>query len=140
MHIVGDGSLYNKVSELAAGHENIHVYGRKDRKELPELFSKMDMTVVPSLCYENSPTVIFESFAFGVPVLASNSEGIEELIKEGENGVMFKAAQVDSLKEKMKWCAEHKEDIKKMSKKTNLSVKGLSRDEYTWRLEKLYFV
>lgn len=138
LHIVGDGSLYTRVQELAREHEGIKVYGRKDRQELPELFAHMDMTVVPSLCYENSPTVIFESFAFGVPVLASDSEGIEELIQEGENGVMFEAAQAHSLKEKMKWCVEHRNEIQTMSTKTNLSVKGLSREAYIKLLEELY--
>lgn len=140
LHIVGDGSLFDAVKNIADKNTNIIIHGRKDRLELPELFSSMDMTVVPSLCYENSPTVIFESFAFGIPVLASNSEGIEELIREGENGVMFSAGDLDSLKEKMLWCTEHQKEIKEMGKKTKLSVKGLSRDEYIKRLEKLYSV
>lgn len=138
LHIVGDGSLFSGVQLLASHHTNIVVHGRKDRSELPALFAQMDMTVVPSLCYENSPTVIFESFAFGLPVLASNSEGIAELIREGENGVAFAAGEQRSLMEKMKWCVDNRSQIVEMSKKTNLSLQGLSQKEYIGRLVSLY--
>ena len=64
-------------------------------------FAKADITIVPSLCYENSPTVIFESFSYHTPVLASNIEGIAELIKEGENGLTFIAGNEASLLQKL---------------------------------------
>ena len=91
LHIVGSGSICRKFKKVSKGHPRIQVYGRMRRADLPLLFRKMNMVVVPSLCYENSPTVIFESFAFGLPVLASNIEGIAELITEGENGMTFDA-------------------------------------------------
>lgn len=138
LHIVGDGSLFSAVKSVSSHHTNIIVHGRKDREELPKLFEEMDMTIVPSLCYENSPTVIFESFAFGLPVLASESEGIAELIEEGVNGVAFKAGSGQNLEEKIVWCIKHKKEIEDMSKKTNRSLEGLSQSEYIKRLVDLY--
>ncbi len=130
LHIIGGGSVLDKIKKISSGSLKIKIYGRKNRSELPDLFRRMDMTVVPSLCYENSPTVIFESFAFGLPVLASNSEGISELIEEGENGVTFQPCDPDSLKKKIKWCIENQEEIKKMKQKTSRSLRGLSQEEY----------
>jgi glycosyltransferase involved in cell wall biosynthesis len=138
LHIVGSGSAIAEIQKSASGYHNIHIYGRMDRKELPLLFKKMNMIVVPSLCYENSPTVIFESFAFGLPVLASNIEGIAELIQEGENGITFDAGNVRSLQEKMMWCLRHTDEIEQMSKKTTASLAGLSLDEYIEKLTGLY--
>lgn len=138
LHIVGDGSLLGAVREQSRGFGNIHIHGRKDRSELTRVFKNADVTVVPSLCYENSPTVIFESFAFGVPVLASNIEGIAELIREGENGLMFAAGDVESLQEKMRWCAEHREALKQMGEKTAESLVGLEEEEYTKKIIALY--
>jgi glycosyltransferase involved in cell wall biosynthesis len=138
LHIVGDGSQFKKIAELAKADERVHVYGRVDRRSLPELFDKVDVTIVPSLCYENSPTVIFESFAFGVPVIASNIEGVAELIREGENGIMFAAGDADSLRDKMLWASQHRKDLAYMGSQTKTSLTGLSRAHYLERLLALY--
>jgi glycosyltransferase involved in cell wall biosynthesis len=138
LHIVGSGSALREVEELVAGNVRIHVYGRLERPELPRLFSSVDVTVVPSLCYENSPTVIFESLYFGVPVLASRIEGIAELIREGENGLTFESGNLELLTEKMLWCLENAEKLKEMSRKTAQSLVGLSQSEYIQRLFQLY--
>ncbi len=136
LHVVGDGSALGDVKDLAEGGENIVVHGRVGRDELPGLFSKTDITIVPSLCYENSPTVIFESLSFGVPVLASRIEGIAELIEEGENGFTFEAGDNESLGEKLQWCVKNREEVEKMSKK--IPTTGRSEGGYVGKLEKLY--
>jgi glycosyltransferase involved in cell wall biosynthesis len=91
LHIVGAGSSLSELQSLAEQEKRIVFHGKVERAKLPEFFAASDITVVPSLCYENSPTVIFESLSFAVPVLASNIEGIAELIHEGKNGMTFVA-------------------------------------------------
>lgn len=139
LHIVGDGSCFKEVVDMVREDSRVRVYGRMDRKTLPQLFEKIDMAIVPSLCYENSPTVIFESFAFGVPVLASNIEGVAELIKEGENGITFIAGNAESLQEKMQWAVDNQEIVSQMADIARQSVEGLSADEYMENLVRLYF-
>ncbi len=138
LHIVGGGSELEKVKNLSEQDSRIKVYGRVERPDLPGIFAKMDVTVVPSLCYENSPTVIFESFASGVPVLASNIEGIAELIIEGENGLTFAAGNILALTERLAWCSAHKAELIAMRASTQNSIQGLSLEEYIARLEKIY--
>lgn len=134
LHIVGSGSQLEGLKKQAGN--NVRFYGRVDREKLPELFQKMDVTVVPSLCYENSPTVIFESLYFGVPVLASRIEGIAELIREGENGFTFEAGNADSLRDKLQWCVKNREQIKNMS--TKIPTQSRSESEYVEKLLQLY--
>ena len=138
LHIVGSGSIMPEVESLVRGTPQIRIHGRMDRSQIPELFSQTDVTVVPSLCYENSPTVIFESLTCGVPVVASRIEGIAELIQEGENGLTFETEDSASLREKLLWCLEHREQIQHMSTKAVQSVVGLSLREYIERLVVLY--
>ncbi len=130
LHIVGDGSKLDMLKEKAKHQHNIHIHGKVPHDELPKLFSDSDVTIVPSLCYENSPTVIFESFAFGIPVIASNIEGIAELIVEGENGFTFTAGDASALTQKIEWCIDHKAQIATMKQKTSASLVGLSIDSY----------
>lgn len=138
LHVVGGGSELELIKKMAESDSRIIVYGRVERPDLPGIFSRMDVTVVPSLCYENSPTVIFESFASGVPVLASNIEGIAELIRENENGVTFPAGNGTVLAERLYWCFEHRSELMAMRSNTKNSIQGLSLAEYIARLEKIY--
>lgn len=138
LHIVGKGSELDTIKKMAARDARIKVYGKVDRPNLPAIFAQMDVTVVPSLCYENSPTVIFESFAFGVPVLASNIEGIAELIEEGKNGLTFPAGKVKALVERLDWCRTHRAELVNMRTSTQNSIQGLTLAEYIARLEKIY--
>jgi glycosyltransferase involved in cell wall biosynthesis len=116
----------------------VKIYGRVERADLPALFATAHVTVVPSLCYENSPTVIFESFACSVPVIASNIEGIAELIREGENGLTCEAGSVEALTEKMMWAYRHQAELEIMGEHTNKSLVGLGLPEYITRLEQLF--
>ena len=51
-------------------------------------FAKIDLFVLPSLFGEGLPMVILESMAAGVPVVATNVEGVTEAIIDGESGIV----------------------------------------------------
>jgi len=74
---------------------------------VPEVFNRVDAIVVPSVWVENSPLVIHEAMQARVPVLAADTGGMAELIRDGVNGTLFKFRDADSLAEKMRWLAEH---------------------------------
>jgi len=73
------------------------------------LMRQTQCLVVPSLCYENQPTVILEAQQVGLPVIASNIGGIPEMIDEK---FLFKAGDRESLKNKMKWARDNYNNIK----------------------------
>ncbi len=87
--VLGSGSQLESAKQLAKNNPRIHFLGYQPPEKVREYIQQADYTIVPSLCYENSPTVIFESLSAGVPVLASNLGGIPELIRAGENGYLF---------------------------------------------------
>ena len=64
-------------------------------------FTRVDFTIVPSIWYENFPGVLIESFAYGVPVIASNIGGIPEMVVEGKNGLLFDPGNEEDLAEKL---------------------------------------
>lgn len=63
----------------------------------PEFFRQVDVCVVPSLWAEPLSRVLFEAFAHGVPVIASDTGGSAELVKSGETGWLFDIHQADGL-------------------------------------------
>lgn len=87
--------------ELAEGRD-ITFCGEMDRDRIGQAFAAIDCLVMPSLWLENSPIVIQESFAAGVPVIASGQGGMAELIEDGRSGRLFPAGDVEALAEHMK--------------------------------------
>ncbi len=86
LHIAGDGSLVKEVVAWAKQDDRVLYHGFESLENLMKLFAICDAVVIPSLCYENSPTVIYESLLAGVPVIASRLGGVGELVRQGENG------------------------------------------------------
>ena len=56
-----------------------------------------DVLVVPSRWYENSPNVILEAFAAGLPVVVADHGGMAEMVREGIDGLRFNPGDVSSL-------------------------------------------
>ena len=59
-----------------------------DRRDIPAVFASLDISVLPSSS-ESLSNVVMESMAAGVPVVAANVGGNPELVKDGENGILF---------------------------------------------------
>lgn len=98
--IAGSGSLENKIKELSANNPNIKLSGYLVLNDLKKLLSQVDLVIVPSSCYENSPTIILEAQNLNIPVLASNIGGIPEIVNP-ENQ-LFDPEDANDLYEKLK--------------------------------------
>ncbi|MDW8327521.1 MAG: glycosyltransferase family 4 protein [Anaerolineales bacterium] len=70
--------------------------------ELTQVMRDLDVIVVPSLWYENSPNVILEAFAHRTPVIASDFGGMAELVQHEHNGLRFALGDAASLAGQLK--------------------------------------
>lgn len=83
--VVGDDlnvSYKQLAAELGVGDRVIFAGGRSD---LPAIYPAADAFVLPTL-YETFALVCLEAMASGVPVLAAPVGGIEDYLRNGENG------------------------------------------------------
>jgi glycosyltransferase involved in cell wall biosynthesis len=113
--IIGDGSLINKVRKIAPKDKRIRILGKKNKEEVYGYMGKSDCLTVPSLCYENSPTVIYEAKNFGLPIIASDIGGIGELISLND-GLLFEPGNKEDLKNKLKYFLENKSTLSLIKK------------------------
>lgn len=88
----------DRMRASAAGDPRIVFAGPYGAAEAPRVFADMDVLIVPSTWYENTPFVVLEAFAAGVPVLASDLGGLAEVVRPGENGELFRAGDAASLR------------------------------------------
>ncbi len=99
LEIIGSGQDEEIAKKLAKEDERIFFSGQKNSEEVKSAMLRSSVLIVPSLCYENSPTVIYEARESGLVVLASNLGGIPEISPNPE--YLFTAGNENELTEKI---------------------------------------
>ncbi|MFC1788015.1 glycosyltransferase family 4 protein [Patescibacteria group bacterium] len=138
LHIVGDGTLADYVNDWTIRDTRVVYHGFVSLEYLMKLFSICHVTVVPSFCYENSPTIIYESFLAGVPVIASNLGGIGELVKEAQNGYLFEAGNQEQFLAAIKKIVNNTDHLLDHQDKIREIVKDYSLENYTKQLRSFF--
>jgi len=90
-----------QLRRLAAVDGRVEFCGTFPNEEIGRILSEIDVLVVPSLWYENTPLVIYSALASGCPVVASDFPGMSEVIVNNENGLLFKPGDVQELCNKL---------------------------------------
>jgi len=81
---------------------NVQFRGRFDNARLAEVYSEIDVLVVPSLWWENSPITIHEAHLLATPVVTSGIGGMAEFVRDGVDGLHFRAGDASDLAAKLR--------------------------------------
>lgn len=83
--------------------ERVFVCRPFDPLDLPRVLAALHAVVVPSRWMENAPLTVLQARAAGVPIIASDVEGIREFVEPGVHGILFPPgnalALADALRE-----------------------------------------
>jgi glycosyltransferase involved in cell wall biosynthesis len=82
----GSDPFHARVGALARAG-NVRFRGPFDNERIAEVYREIDVLVVPSLWFENSPLTIHEAFLFKTPVVTSGIGGMAELVRDGVDGL-----------------------------------------------------
>lgn len=109
LKIVGDGPQSSDLQKLKTELDlhNVIFLGEKKGEELDSLIARSYFTIIPSVCYENFPNTIVESFYFSKPVIGSDIGGIPELVQEGKTGLLFRPGNSEELAQKINYLYEN---------------------------------
>jgi glycosyltransferase involved in cell wall biosynthesis len=99
LKIVGDGPEYHRLKALAdtlgiAPH--VSFLGKLSPSDIPACLADTDVFILASI-REGRPNVILESLATGTPVVASDIDGISELVCHNQTGLLFKTGDPADL-------------------------------------------
>jgi glycosyltransferase involved in cell wall biosynthesis len=96
---------------LDGGHPPLRFRGHFGRGQMAEVFNQIDVLVVPSVWYENSPLVVHEAFAAGKPVIASTLGGLTEAVTHRVSGLVFAPGDARALAAQIQEVTVHPELI-----------------------------
>jgi glycosyltransferase involved in cell wall biosynthesis len=105
LEIWGDVEVFQEYKARilpAIKNPRIHLRGTFDNKDVARVLAGIDVLVVPSLWFENSPLTIHEAWLAGVPVICSNIGGMAELVKDRIGGLHFAVGDAADLRAKMR--------------------------------------
>jgi len=116
LHICGKGADEEEFRSMASSDPRITFHGYLEQEDLMNFYKKVNISVLPSICYDNSPMMIYESLMNSIPVIGSKIGGIPELIEDGYNGFLFEAGNEQELNNIIESLIDNPEKLKKMEK------------------------
>lgn len=82
-----------KLKDLSKGY-NVEFVGYVDADKF---YSEIDILVCPSVYNEPLPRVVYEAYAYALPVIVSDTGGTPEIVDHGQTGFIYPAQDVEAL-------------------------------------------
>jgi glycosyltransferase involved in cell wall biosynthesis len=102
--IVGDGPELVPLMEQAKSlglKERVDFVGWKTRQDLLPYYHEANLFVFPSR-HEGMPNALLEAMSCGLPAIATDIAGNQELVVDGENGLLVPSEDVDALRDALR--------------------------------------
>lgn len=90
-----------KLKATAGDSKAVEFCGTFPNNQIADVLQGIDVLVVPSVWYENTPLVIYSSLAAKRPLVVSDFPGMTEVVKHGVNGLTFPSGGVDVLAQQL---------------------------------------
>lgn len=139
VRIYGDPTAFPKYAsrlhQMAANDPKISFLGTFPRDRMAQVFSSLDVLVVPSIWYENTPLVIYAAQACGCPVIASNLGGMSEAVAHEDNGLLFEPGNANELAQALRRLTDDRTLLRKLGQNAR---RPKSIAQYAGELEDVY--
>ncbi len=102
--IVGRGEAESEMVRFIQERHlsSVTFLGPRYGDELDEVMQRAAAVVTPVEWFEVSPLVVYQAFASSKPVISSRIQSMPELVRDGENGLLFETGNAQELAEKMR--------------------------------------
>jgi len=143
LEIVGEGDAKEELEKQAKRANlgsRIEFKGRISHEKTPAAYNRATVFVSPSL-NEGMSNTMLEALASGLPIIATDTGGSKELIREGENGFIIKMKDPDDIAEKLEKLIADPELVRSMAKKSREIAETMSwsrvAEEYYGKYKKV---
>jgi glycosyltransferase involved in cell wall biosynthesis len=127
----GTGPMQRKLitqSKIQGLVDDVKFTGYVEDSLKPLYYKAVDIFCLPSLNLAEAFGIVnLEAMASGIPIIASNLGGIPEVVRDGENGLIFKPGDVEDLIKSLTYLLDNENIRRRMGEKG----KRMSQD-YSW--------
>lgn len=96
-----DKKYAKKIMDLSKKVTRVFFKGPFPSNKIADVFSEIDVLIIPSRWFENAPLVLRNALLSKTPVIATNLGSLPELIKEKNSGLLFENEDTDDLSDKI---------------------------------------
>jgi capsular polysaccharide biosynthesis glycosyltransferase capM len=116
---------------LAEINQNKDIISAGFQQDVRPFFAISDALAFPSY-REGFPNVVMQAGAMGLPSIVSDINGCNEIIVEGENGLIIPSKNVEKLKEKMLTLARDKNLYVKLKENSRRMIENRYEQSVVW--------
>lgn len=117
---------------LAEINQNKDIISAGFQQDVRPFFAISDALIFPSY-REGFPNVVMQAGAMGLPSIVSDINGCNEIIVEGENGLIIPPKNVEKLKEKMLTLARDKNLYIKLKENSRRMIENRYEQSVVWK-------
>jgi glycosyltransferase involved in cell wall biosynthesis len=136
--LVGEGPLQPdleaQAERLGLGERFIFAGFRRDAART---LSAFDLTVFPSL-WEGTPLTAFEALAAGKPIVATDADGLLDILADGHDAAIVPKGNAEALAEKIVWIIDHPDDRARLAAAARESGQRYDIGVFVRKMERLY--
>jgi len=140
LKVMGDGNEKENLEKMAKElglEKNVEFIGRIPREETFPYYQEASIFVLPSL-NEGMSNAMLEALASGLPLVATDTGGTRELLKEGVNGFIIKMKDSRDIAEKLETLIRDKELRIKMGNESRKKAEKMSWERVADQYRKIY--
>jgi glycosyltransferase involved in cell wall biosynthesis len=136
--LVGEGplldSLQAQAAELGLGDRFVFAGFRRD---VAATLSAFDVSVFPSL-WEGTPLTAFEALAMGKPIVATNADGLRDILTDKRDAWLVPSRDAAALAERIVWAIDHPDERRQLSERARETGRQYDVGAFVRKMERLY--
>jgi glycosyltransferase involved in cell wall biosynthesis len=138
--MVGEGPLLGDLQAQAAalGLAERFVFAGF-RRDVAGTLSAFDLSVFPSL-WEGTPITAFEALAMGKPILATDADGLLDILTDGSDALIVPKRNAAALADKIVWLIDHPSERARLAAAARETGRQYDIDLFVRKMERLYTI
>jgi glycosyltransferase involved in cell wall biosynthesis len=138
--LVGEGPLLGELQAQAAalGLGDRFVFAGF-RRDVAGTLAAFDLSVFPSL-WEGTPITAFEALAMGKPIVATDADGLLDILTDKRDALIVPKRNAAALAEKIIWLMDRPEERARLSVAAQQTGRQYDIDLFVRKMERLYTI
>src|SRR5262245_34806936 len=128
------GDLQAQAASLDLGDRFVFAGFRRD---VARTASAFDLAVFPSL-WEGTPITAFEALAMGKPIVATDADGLLDIMTHDHDAVIVPKRNADALAGRIVWAIDHPAERARLGAAARITGQQFGIDAFVRKMERLY--